>query len=122
MKINDKEWDDDSWGCWLTAALEEDEDPTKQQLNFNETEEPEEYEAFCRRDRENDMRRRSEDQKEKVVVCAYAATPKRGRSIGILRARVLECTPYWLRATETEGTNPIVWGCNQSGTDVASNS
>lgn len=49
MKTNDEEWDDDSWGSWVTAAVKEDENPTKRRLNFSETEEPEEYEAFYRR-------------------------------------------------------------------------
>lgn len=48
MKTNDKEWDDDLWGGWVTAAVEENEDPMKWRLNFTETEELEEYEAFYR--------------------------------------------------------------------------
>lgn len=38
MKTNDKEWDDDSWGGWVTAALQEDEHPTRWRLNFSKTE------------------------------------------------------------------------------------
>lgn len=47
MKTNDKEWDD-LWGGWVTAAVEENEDPMKWRLNFTETEELEEYEVFYR--------------------------------------------------------------------------
>lgn len=61
MRVKDREWDDDSWGGCVTAAVKEDEnhETPKNRLDFSETEEPEEYEAFYR---QGQRERREEEQ------------------------------------------------------------
>lgn len=70
MRVKDREWDDDSWGGRVTAAVKEDEnhENPKKRLNFSETEESEEYEAFYRRG----QRERREEEEQGCRMCLHS--------------------------------------------------